>query len=242
MLGFTEKHMIRAALATVLASMLLSLAACATRGHADADFVFAYLKTGPSSATNTPAQKQEIFKGHMANMKRLADERTLIIAGPYAKPADPTWRGLFIFDTPSIDEARKFVATDPGVVAGEFVAECIPLRATARLREFYDIFKAEDAKRSATPRDPTQPPPIRAYVIVTAKDASKAEAALKSHQLDASVIWWGRFADSTNPGGVYVIDAKEPGDIRTMLGDGPWVVDGWWSDILVEKVPRVSIE
>ena len=48
--------------------------------------------------------------------------------------------------------------------------------------------------------------------------------------------------DSTNAGGVYVIDAKEPGDIRAMLGDGPWVVDGWWSDMLVEKVPRVPIE
>lgn len=234
--------MLRPIVIALLASMLLSLAACTTRGHADADYVFVYLKTGPSSATNTPAQKQEIFKGHMANMNRLADERKLIIAGPYAKPADPSWRGLFLFDTPSIDEARKFVATDPGVVAGEFVAECISLRATARLREFYDIFRAEDAKRSATPRDPTQPPPIRAYVIVTAKDAGKAEAALKSRQFDAPVIWWGRFADSTDPGGVYVIDAKEPGDIRAMLGDGPWVVDGWWSDMLVEKVPRVPIE
>ena len=234
--------MFRPIVTALLASMLLSLAACATRGHADARFVFVYLKTGPSSAANTPAQKQEIFKGHMANMKRLADERTLIIAGPYAKPADPTWRGLFIFDTPSVDEARTFVATDPGVVAGEFVAECIPLRATSRLREFSDIFRAEDTKRSAAPRDPTQPPPVRAYVIVTAKDAGNAEAALKSHQLDAAVIWWGRFGGSASPGGVYVIDAKEPGDVRAKLGDGPWVVDGWWSDILVEKVPRVSIE
>ncbi|MBL8761755.1 MAG: hypothetical protein JNL50_10675 [Phycisphaerae bacterium] len=226
----------------LLAALLLSLAACATRGHADADYVFTYLKTGPSSAANTPAQKQEIFKGHMANMKRLADERKLIIAGPYAKPADPTWRGLFIFDTPSIDVARTLVATDPGVVAGEFVAECIPLRATSRLREFADIFKAEDAKRSAAPRDPTEPPPIRAYVIVTARDAAMTENALKSAGLAGAVIWWGRFAERTSAGGVYVIDAKEPGDVRAKLTDGPWIVDGWWSDTLLEKLPRVPMD
>ncbi|NUQ51938.1 MAG: hypothetical protein HUU19_04495 [Phycisphaerales bacterium] len=234
--------MLRLVLIALLASALALFAACATRGHADASYVFTYLKTGPASATNTPAQKQEIFKGHMANMKRLADERKLIIAGPYSDPADPTWRGLFILDTPSVDEARAFVATDPGVVAGEFVAECIPLRATARLREFYDIFKAEDAKRSTTPRDPTQPPPIRAYVIVTARDAAQAEAALAAASLDTSIVWWGRFAGSAVPGGVYVVDAKEPSEVRVKLGEGPWVVDGWWSDTLVEKVPRVSID
>ncbi|MFO0834526.1 MAG: YciI family protein [Phycisphaerales bacterium] len=234
--------MIRLTLVTILASTLVLFAACATRGNADASYVFTYLKSGPASATNTREQKQEIFKGHMANMKRLAEERKLIIAGPYADPADPTWRGLFIFDTPSVDEARKLVATDPGVVAGEFVAECIPLRATARLREFYDIFKAEDAKRSTSPRDPTQPPPIRAYVIVTARDSAKAEAALAAASLDRSIIWWGRFAGSASPGGVYVIDAKEASEVRAKLGQGPWVVDGWWSDTLVEKVPRISID
>jgi len=234
--------MLRFVLSILLASTLVLFAACATRGHADASYVFTYLKTGPASASNTREQKQEIFKGHMANMKRLADERKLIIAGPYAKPTDPTWRGLFIFDTSSVDEARKLVATDPGVVAGEFVAECIPLRATARLREFYDIFKAEDAKRSDAPSDPTQPPPVRAYVIVTARDSAKAEAALAAASLDRSIIWWGRFAGNASPGGVYVVDAKEPSEVRATLGEGPWVVDGWWSDTLVEKVPRVPLK
>lgn len=234
--------MLRTILSSALVSLPFLLGACASRGTAaDADYVFAYLKTGPTSATNSREQKQEIFKGHMANMKRLAEERRLIIAGPYADPADRTWRGLFILDTPSVDEANKLVATDPGVASGEFFAECIPLRATARLREFCDIYKIEDAKRSRTPRDPTQPP-VRAYVIVTALDAAKAEAAIKAGGLVGAVVWWGRFVGNASPGGVYVIDSKEQGEIRSKLGDGPWVVDGWWSDTLLEHIPRVPID
>jgi hypothetical protein len=41
---------------------------------------------------------------------------------------------------------------------------------------------------------------------------------------------------------VYVIDSKDQCDIRSKLGDGPWVVDGWWSDTLLEHIPRVPIE
>lgn len=227
-------------IATACLAALLS--ACASHDRADSGYVFVYLKTGPNSATNSPQQKQEIFKGHMSNMKRLGAERKLLIAGPFAKPADTTWRGLFVFDTPSIHEAQALVATDPGVQSGEFVAECHPLRATSRLREFFDIYKVEDAKRSAMPPDPTQTPVVRAYVIVTASDAAAAEHAIRACGLAEKVIWWGRLPADHAPGGVYVLDANEPGEVRDKLGDGPWVVDGWWSEKLLVKMPRVPID
>lgn len=220
---------------------LLCFAGCASTKGPDGHYVFAYLKTGPNSSGHTPEQKKEIFAGHMANMKRLASERKLIIAGPFAKPADPSWRGLFILDTASVEEARALVATDPGVISGEFNTECIPMRASARLREFPDIHQAGDAKRSATPRDPSSPPPVRAYVIVTAREATKAEAAIKANGLAERVLWWGRFGGDVKRGGVYVIDEKEVGNARAQLGDGPWVVDGWWSDTLLELLPRTPI-
>ncbi len=224
------------------AFLVAMLSACASHGRADSGYVFAYLKTGPTSATNSPQQKQVIFNGHMSNMKRLGAERKLLIAGPFAKPADPTWRGLFVFNTPSVNEAQALVATDPGVQSGEFVAECHPLRASARLREFFDIYNAEEANRSATPTDPTQPPVVRAYVIITASDAASAERAIRRSGLAESVIWWGRLPADQATGGVYVVDAKEPSDVRAKLGDGPWVVDGWWSHKLLVKMPRVPFE
>jgi uncharacterized protein YciI len=227
-------------LAFIIATLLCFTGCASTRGT-EARYVFAYLKTGPNSSSHSPEQKKEIFAGHMANMKRLADERKLIIAGPFAKPADPTWRGLFILDTSSVEEARALVATDPGVISGEFVTECIPLRATPRLREFPDIYQAEDAKRSATPREASSPPPVRAYVMVTASDATQAERAIKANELAERVIWWGRFGGDASRDGVYVIDAKEVGESHAKLGEGPWVVDGWWSDTLLELIPRAPI-
>lgn len=226
----------------VTACLVALLSACASHDRADSGYVFAYLKTGPTSATNSPQQKQEIFEGHMANMKRLGAERRLLIAGPFAKPADPTWRGLFVLDTPSVNEAQALVATDPGVQSGEFVAECHPLRASARLREFYDIYKVEDAKRAAAPPDPTQPRVVRPYVIVTTSDAASAEHEIRRSGLAERVIWWGRLPADRAHGGVYVVDASEPDEVRDKLGDGPWVVDGWWSDKLLVKMPRVPIE
>ena len=79
-------------------------------GDGRASMTFVYLKTGPNSASHTPEQKSEIFKGHMANMTRLRDERTLIIGGPFVQPRDKAWRGIFIFDVADVGEAEKIGA------------------------------------------------------------------------------------------------------------------------------------
>lgn len=240
-IGCVAKH----GMMLVLACAVVLLGACASGSgqgpRRDADYVFVYLKTGPASATNTPAQKQEIFKGHMANMKRLSEGRKLLIAGPFDKPADTSWRGLFLFDVPSVEAARQLVATDPGVRAGEFVAECVTMRGSTRLREFFDIYKAEDAKRNATPRNPTLPPPVRAFVIVTTRDVDRAINAIASAAMSDTVIWWGRFGGEDAPGGVLVFDADDAGKVRDQLGAGPWIVDGWWSDSLLTMMPRTPI-
>ena len=76
-------------------------------------YVFTILKTG----TNTTTDKAFIdscFSGHMANIVRLVNEGKLIVAGPIGKN-DNTYRGIFIFNVSSIEEARKLVETDPAV-------------------------------------------------------------------------------------------------------------------------------
>ncbi|HSH89171.1 MAG TPA: YciI family protein, partial [Ramlibacter sp.] len=66
-------------------------------------------------------ERDEMFKGHFANMKRLSAEGKLALAGPF--DGVDGWRGLFIFAVPDIEEAKKLVATDPVVMKGEMVAE-----------------------------------------------------------------------------------------------------------------------
>ncbi|WP_457442553.1 YciI family protein [Roseateles sp. P5_E4] len=83
-------------------------------------YTFVLLKTGPKRMPDGPA-RDEMFKGHFANMTRLAKEGLLVYAGPF--DGVDGWRGLFIFATSDMDVARKAVETDPVIASGEMVAE-----------------------------------------------------------------------------------------------------------------------
>jgi len=83
-------------------------------------YTFVLLKTGPKPMPAGPA-RDEMFKGHFANMTRLAKEGLLVYAGPF--DGVDGWRGLFIFATSDMEVARKAVDTDPVIVNGEMVAE-----------------------------------------------------------------------------------------------------------------------
>jgi uncharacterized protein YciI len=83
-------------------------------------YVFVLLKTGPNKVP-AGAERDEMFKGHFANMSRLSAEGKLALAGPL--DGVDGWRGLFVFAVPDIEEAKTLVATDPVIVKGEMVAE-----------------------------------------------------------------------------------------------------------------------
>jgi uncharacterized protein YciI len=88
--------------------------------HGMRNYVLVILKTGPNPV---PAGKErdEMFKGHFANMQRLATEGKLALAGPL--DGVDGWRGLFVLAVPDIEEAKKHVATDPVIMKGEMIAE-----------------------------------------------------------------------------------------------------------------------
>lgn len=83
-------------------------------------YVLVILKTGPTPVAEGPARKA-MFAGHFANMKRLAEQGTLVLAGPL--DGVDGWRGLFVLAVDGIEAAKAAVATDPVVVAGEMVPE-----------------------------------------------------------------------------------------------------------------------
>ena len=82
-------------------------------------YVLVILKTG-KRVPDGP-ERDEMFKGHFANMSRLAKEGKLVLAGPL--DGVDGWRGRFVFATPDLEEAKTLVATDPVVVKGEMVPE-----------------------------------------------------------------------------------------------------------------------
>ena len=113
-------------------------------------YQMALLRRGPSwTAERTPAV-QELGKGHMANIQRLAADGKLLIAGPFeldaSAPRDSVV-GIFIFDVASKEEAVALVQSDPAIAAGHFAAEVLPWFGPSGLT--YDGREAELAKLRA---------------------------------------------------------------------------------------------
>jgi len=101
-------------------------------------YVLVILKTGPHRVPDGP-DRDAVFRGHFANMKRLAEEGKLALAGPFEDSTG--WRGMFVFAVETIEEAEGLVSTDPVIQSGEMVAEYHRLYATAALMAVYDIHR-----------------------------------------------------------------------------------------------------
>ncbi|MFP5245840.1 MAG: YciI family protein [Thermoanaerobaculia bacterium] len=95
-------------------------------------YVLCILKTGPKDAEVQGDARKEIFAGHFANIGRLADDGKLVVAGPFGKN-DKSYRGLYIFNVPTAEEAEKLVIRDPAVKAGVFVYELTPWYGSAAM-------------------------------------------------------------------------------------------------------------
>ena len=100
-------------------------------------YVFCLLKTG-SNTTASKEETQKLFEGHMANINKLALEGKLVVAGPFMKN-ERNYRGIYIFNASSIEEAKQFVATDPAVQSKLLEAELTLWYGSAALQETLKI-------------------------------------------------------------------------------------------------------
>lgn len=87
------------------------------------EYFFVMLKRGPNRSKDS-VTAQNLQKGHMANIQKMADEGQLAIAGPFGDDGD--WRGIFIFKTKTLEEAKKLVEQDPMIKAGWLTYEIHP--------------------------------------------------------------------------------------------------------------------
>jgi uncharacterized protein YciI len=84
----------------------------------------AFLVRGEKWTPEKTPQTEEIQKGHMANINRLADMKKLVVAGPFGD--DGTLRGIFVFRVATLEEARALTLTDPAVQSGRLALELHP--------------------------------------------------------------------------------------------------------------------
>lgn len=78
-------------------------------------YVLVILKTGTAKITDQ-ARISELFRGHMDNIGKMAEAGKLVVAGPLGKN-DKAYRGIFILDVKTLDEAKALLQTDPAVKA-----------------------------------------------------------------------------------------------------------------------------
>ena len=100
-------------------------------------YVFVALKTGTNKTTDEK-YIDSCFTGHMGNIMRLVDEGKLVVAGPFGKN-DLAYRGLFIFNVATKEEAEALLKTDPAVSSKLLAYDLIPWYGSAALPEYLEV-------------------------------------------------------------------------------------------------------
>jgi uncharacterized protein YciI len=84
-------------------------------------YVFVILKTGSYHPTDQHVL-DSLFRGHLDNISRLARLNKLVVAGPMVKN-DHNYRGIFILNVKTPEEAKELLETDPTILNHVLEAE-----------------------------------------------------------------------------------------------------------------------
>lgn len=106
-------------------------------------YVMAFLKKGPNRSTDS-VEVARLQKAHLENIFRMADEGKLVLAGPFLD--HDSIRGIYIFDVPTLEEARKLTESDPAIQAGSLTMELHEWYGSAALMEVNTIHKTLEKK------------------------------------------------------------------------------------------------
>lgn len=89
-------------------------------------YYFGMIRAG-SERSQSNEEAAEVQKAHLANIRRLADEGLMALAGPFWN-ADNTndIRGIFVYDVDSIEHADMLVDTDPAVQKNLLAVDVYP--------------------------------------------------------------------------------------------------------------------
>ena len=108
-------------------------------------YVLVILKTGANKNTDK-VKIDAAFQGHMKNIGRLAQIGKLVVAGPLQKN-DKEYRGIFILNARTVEEANILLGTDPAVKEKFLDAEFFPWYGSAALPmylQWHDRVKKTD--------------------------------------------------------------------------------------------------
>lgn len=99
-------------------------------------YMFVILKTG-KAVIEDKDRVNEIFRGHLDNISRLSEDGKLIVAGPLMKN-EKQYRGIYIFNVQTTEEAAALLETDPAIKTGLLEPEIFPWYGSAALPTYLD--------------------------------------------------------------------------------------------------------
>ncbi len=99
-------------------------------------YILVILKTG-SNTTDNQKLKDSLFAGHMSNISHLVEINKLIVAGPIEKN-EKTYRGIFILDVKTFQEAEKLLEKDPAIKEKLLAVEMYKWYGSAALPAYID--------------------------------------------------------------------------------------------------------
>ncbi len=108
-------------------------------------YVLVLLKTGTNKLENK-AKVDSLFRGHMENIGRLAKEGKLVVAGPLKKN-EKSYRGIFILNVKTVEEAQVLLQTDPAVKEQLLEAECLGWYGSAALPMYLPFHEQVEKNR-----------------------------------------------------------------------------------------------
>ncbi|MEM9649832.1 MAG: YciI family protein, partial [Bacteroidota bacterium] len=78
-------------------------------------YYFVELAPNVEKDSISPSKSQKILNAHLQNIKEMAQQGKLLLAGPFADGG-----GLFVLDAESREEAESWILQDPAVKANIF--------------------------------------------------------------------------------------------------------------------------
>jgi uncharacterized protein YciI len=100
-------------------------------------YILVILKTGTNQTTDKTFINNS-FRGHLNNITQLVNEGKLVVAGPLGKN-DKTYRGIFILNLTTFEEAEKLLRTDPAIKEGLLDVELYNWYGSAALPEYLEF-------------------------------------------------------------------------------------------------------
>ena len=228
------------ALSLTSLGLALALGLVPTAQAGPTTYAFGLLTRGGAWTPQVTPETTRIQAAHMANIRRLAERGKLVAAGPMGD--DGTLRGLFVFKTETLDEARALGDTDPAVRAGRLALELHPWRAPEGIGAGYDLEKSkQEGAKDQMQEHPLvflrRRPGSPADAATLARVAAEQQAWCDALQAQGKLSIAGPFTDAGELRAVLVFAPGLASDeAKRLVADSPAVRQGlddaephtWW--------------